>query len=90
MLCCLHRGKVPSARLDLLVPPSLKCARKSKPVRDINKNMEQMLREGLLKENDEILEECPGFRMLGGNFVFSDAVIEELCSKTPSLNPRMT
>ena len=61
----------------MLVPPSLKHARKSKPVRDINKNMKQVLREGLQKENDKILE-CPV-----GNFILSDAVIEELCLKTP-------
>jgi len=64
--CCdvCTGGKVPSARLDVLVPPSLKRARKSKPVRDINKNMEQMLTERLLKENDKILEECPGLCFL--------------------------
>ena len=58
--CCdvCTGGRVLSARLDVLVPPSLKRARKSKPVRDINKNMKQMLREGLQKENDKILE-CP-------------------------------
>lgn len=88
--CCdvCTGGRVPSARLDVLVPPSLKRARKSKPVRDVNKNMEQMLREGLLKENDKILEECPGLRMLGGNFIFSDAVIEELCLKAPFIESK--
>ena len=86
--CCdvCTGGKVPSARLDVLVPPSLKRARKSKSVCDVNKNMEQMLREELLKENNKILEECPGFRMLGGNFIFSDAVIEELCLKAPFID----
>ena len=88
--CCddCTGGKVLSARLDVLVPPSLKRARKSKPVRDVNKNMEQMVREGLLKDKDKILEECPGFRILGGNFILSDAVIEELCLKAPFIESK--
>ena len=88
--CCdvCTGSKLPSARLDVLVPLSLKRARKSKPVRDVNKNMKQMLREGLLKENDKILEECPGFRMLGGSFIFSDAVIEEFCLKAPFIESK--
>ena len=88
--CCdvCTGSKLPSARLDVLVPLSLKRARKSKPVRDVNKNMKQMLREGLLKENDKILEECPGFRMVGGSFIFSDAVIEEFCLKAPFIESK--
>ena len=45
--CCdvCTGGKVPTARLDVLVPTSLKCARKPKPVRDVNKEMEQNLQQ---------------------------------------------
>ena len=31
----------------------------------------------------KILEECPGFRMLGGNFILPDATIEDLVLKAP-------
>ena len=67
----------------MLVPTSLKRARKPKPVRDVNKEMERKLTAALVKEKDKILEEFPGFRMLGGNFILSDAAIEELVLKAP-------
>ena len=40
-------GKVPTARLDILVPTSLKHARKPKPVRDVNKGLKERLTAGL-------------------------------------------
>lgn len=83
--CCdvCTGGKVPTTKLDVLVPTPLKRARKPKPVRDVNKEMEQKLTAALVKEKDKILEEFPGFRMLGGNFILSDAAIEELVLKAP-------
>ena len=77
--CCdaYTGGKVPSARL---VPTSLKRARKPKPVRDVSK-LKERLTAGLLNERDKILEECSGFRMLGGNSILPDATIEDLVLK---------
>lgn len=45
--------------------------------------MEQKLTAALVKEKDKILEEFPGFRILSGNFILSDAAIEELVLKAP-------
>ena len=44
-------GKVPSARLDILVPTSLKRARKPKPVHDASKELKERLTAGLLNES---------------------------------------
>ena len=51
--CCdaYTGGKVPSPRLDILVPTSLKHARKPKPVRDVNKGLKKRLTAGLLNES---------------------------------------
>ena len=83
--CCdvCTGGKVPSSRLDVLVPTSLKRARKPKPVRNVSKELKERLTVGLLNERDKILEECPGFRMLGGNFILPDATLEDLVLKAP-------
>ena len=45
--------------------------------------LEQKLAAALVKEKDKILEEFPGFRMLGENFILSDAAIEQLVLKAP-------
>ena len=50
--------------------------------------MVQLLTEGLEKEKEKILEECPGFRMHGGNFILSGATVKDLCSKAPFIESK--
>ena len=81
--CCdvCTGGKIPTLRLDVLAASHSKRTYKAKPVRDIDRDMEQTLKEALLKEREKILEESVGLRILGRSFVFSEATVKDLCVK---------
>ena len=85
--CCdICSGQnVPSPRLDLLVPMPLKRPRKPKPMRHISDDMSEALTHALLHERKKFLDEFPGYRMLGSNFILSDSTIRHLCTVATTL-----
>ena len=76
---------MPSARLDILVPTHMTRHRKPKAVRAISAAMGNAVKMALVQERKSILEQCPGFKMLGCSFILSDKTIAELCALAPSL-----
>ena len=80
--CCdiCSGSSVPSSRLDLLVPMSLKRPRKPKPVRHITDDMADTLKLALFREREKLMNEFPGYKMMGSSFFLSDNTIRELCN----------
>ena len=70
---------VPSSRLDFLVPMPLKRSRKPKPVRHISDGMADALKRALVCEREKVMNEFPGYKMMGSSFLLSDNTIRELC-----------
>ena len=85
--CCdiCSGGNVPSPKLDILVATPSKRVRKPKSVRHISDDMEKALREALVVERERIVEEFPGYRMIGTGFILSDATIGQLCDKASTI-----
>lgn len=80
-VCCCD--SVPYSTLDILKPGYIPRKRKSPPtVRTVDSHVKDTLRERLVKERAKIVRDNPGYAMLGPSFVFSDAVIKQLCTKS--------
>ena len=73
---------VPSSRLDLLVPMSL---RKPKPVRHITDDMTDTLKLALFHEREKVMNEFLGYKMMGSSFFLSDNTTRELCNIATTL-----
>lgn len=88
--CCdiCTGGTVLSPRLDILVPTPQKQVRKAKPVRHITDNIKKAVREALIVERGRIVDEFPGFRMIGTEFILSDATIGELCDRASTITSK--
>ena len=86
--CCdvCSGGVPPSPRLDVLVPTPVTRPKKPKAVRFISPNMLATLKMALVQERNSIMEEFPGYKMIGGGFVLCDRTITELCALAPSVN----
>ena len=76
---------VASSRLDVLVPLPLKRPRKPKPVRHITDDMADALKVALFREREKVVNEFPGYKMMGNSFLVSDSTIRELCSMATTL-----
>ena len=86
--CCdiCSGNVVPSSRLDVMVPTALRRPRKPRAVRYITSEMGDVLKQTLLEEREKLLEEFPGFKMIGRSFILSDKTIDELCKLSTSLS----
>lgn len=78
-MCCTDG--VPYARLDILQPGTRKYRKKPATVREIPDSLSQQLQIALEQERDKILAEKPSFRILGSQYICSDFVIQEICSR---------
>ena len=54
----------------------------------ITNSIHSLLKNSLIRERNKILDENIGFKMLGKNFVLSDATIEDLCLKAPFIQSK--
>ena len=77
--------RAPSARLDFLVTMPMKRPRKPKPVRHITAGMADTLKLALFCERERIMNEFPGYKMMGSSFLLSDNTITELCDLATTL-----
>ena len=78
-VCCT--GGVPCARLDILQPGTRKYHKKPATVREISESLSKQLQVALEQERDKILAEKPSYRILGSQYVCSDFVIQEICTR---------
>ena len=75
-VCC-----TPCARLDILQPGTRKYRKKPATVREISESLSKQLQVALEKERDKILAEKPSYRILGSQYICSDFVIQEICTR---------
>ena len=66
------------SRLDFLNPMPLKRSRKPKPVRHISDGMADALKRALVCEREKVMNEFPGYKMIGSSFLLCNT-IRELC-----------
>ena len=59
--------------------------RKPKAVLFISPDMQDALKIALLQERNNILEEFPGYKIIGCGFILSNKAVTELCALAPSL-----
>lgn len=80
--CCDVCTEVPSnLSFELLVGSAGEKRKRRVAVRVVEKELEEELRAGLLKEREKYLELHPPFKMIGADFVCPLAVINDLCSR---------
>ena len=82
--CCdVCTPSVPCVVLDLLVTQKRK---RRHLVRRVGKVTTEQLRLRLVAEREKLMSEHPGYRMIGADFVCSDAAIGELCQQAKYCN----
>ena len=74
-------GIVPYPKLDILKPKSIQRKKRLLPVRIINDDLKSALIKRLTDERTKIIDENPGYRMLGFNFVCPDSAINKISEK---------
>ena len=84
--CCdVCTPGVPHA-VDLLTPKATQKRKRRHLVRRIGKVTSEQLRPRLVEEREKLMSEHPGYRMIGPEFVCSDAAIGELCQEVKYFN----
>lgn len=87
-VCCdvCATGKVPYAHLDILKPMYIPRKERRRAIRATDDDLIESLKERLIKEREKIIEENPGYAMLGPCFVFPDHVIHKICDEATYIN----
>ena len=73
--------KAVDSSLDILQPGPCSRAEPRKVVREISDELKEVLTLRLSKERELILDENPGLRIFGTDFIFPDRTISLLCKE---------
>ena len=78
-------GKIPYPRLDILQCVCRPRTKKYCQLREVDNCMKEQLKNVLLEEREIIIQENPGYMMMGKNYVYSDYFIDTAVEKSDSI-----
>ena len=85
--CCdvCSWGNIPYSRLDVLQCTSRPRTKKSCQLRELDNHMKEQVKKALLEEREKIIQENPGYMMMGKNYVYSDYLLDTIVEKSDSI-----
>ena len=76
---------MPYTRLDIVKPGRRQYRRRPPAVRAISQSLYKQLESDLKLERDVIMTERPNMRILGAQYLCSDAVIKTICDRADTI-----